>query len=159
MNMLPSSRNIFIVEDNEMYSMMLDYFLSKESNYRFYSFKSGEECLENLHLKPYIVILDYGLPGLNGYETLLEIKKRNSRIHVVVLTSNDDCAIASKILKAGANDYILKEGAGEAQIIEKIETLIVQDELKKGSTLKEKLFYLIIAVTLLTLGLLWYEEI
>lgn len=154
--MLPASKNIFIVEDNEIYSMMLDYFLTKNSVYKFHSFNSGEECLKNLHLNPYIIILDYGLPGINGYETLLEIKKRNNGVHVVVLTTSDDCEIAAKFLKAGADDYILKEGAGEAQIIERIETLIAEDEIAKSRTNKEKLFYFILILTLLTLGIIWY---
>ncbi len=37
-------KQIFIVEDDEIFSMMLDYILSKDSVYQFVSFKSGEEC-------------------------------------------------------------------------------------------------------------------
>nr|MBA3705929.1 response regulator [Bacteroidota bacterium] len=65
---------IFIVEDNDMYSLMLDYMLSKESAYRFMSFRTGEECIANLSLHPNLIILDYGLPGINGLETFKEIR-------------------------------------------------------------------------------------
>lgn len=150
------SRNIFIVEDNEVYSMMLDYLLSKNSVFRFFCFPTGEECLRNLHLHPYMVILDYGLPGLNGYETMLAIKKKDPGVHVVVLTTNEDYELAAKFFKAGADDYILKEGAGEAQIMEKIETYIAEDEIAKSKTFKEKLFYFILILTMLTLGIIWY---
>ncbi|MBA3285535.1 MAG: response regulator [Nitrosopumilus sp.] len=57
---------VFIVEDNEMYSIMLDYILTKESTHRFMRFNSGEKCIENLHLEPDIILLDYGLPGMDG---------------------------------------------------------------------------------------------
>lgn len=154
--MLPVSKNIFIVEDNEVYSMMLDYFLSQENTFKFFSFRSGEECLENLHLKPDLIILDYGLPGLNGYDTFLELKKRTSDVRIVVLTSNDDIEVAAKFLKGGADDYILKEGAGEAQIIEKIETFIAEQEIAKSKSYNKKLFYFILIITLLTLGIIWY---
>lgn len=124
--------HIFIVEDNEIYSMMLDYILSKDSVYKFSSFKSGEECLQNLSQNPDVIILDYALPGMNGYDTLLEIKKYNPAIHVLMLTNNKDMKLALKLLQAGADDYILKQGHGEKQIIDKIEALLVEDEIREN---------------------------
>src|ERR1700756_1693269 len=114
---LTKPKHIFIVEDNEIYSMMLDYILSKDSIYEFVHFVSGEECLANLHLNPDIIILDYGLPGMNVYETLLEIKKYNSNIHVVFLSNNEDEKLKRKLLKAGADYYVLKQGHGEKEIV------------------------------------------
>jgi DNA-binding NarL/FixJ family response regulator len=132
-------KHIFIVEDNEIYAMMLDYILSKDSIYQFVSFKTGEECIENLYLNPDVIILDYGLPGMNGYETLLEIKKHNPDIHVVMLTSNSDKHMMDTILKAGADDYVLKQGHGETQIIEKIEAILAKDELEKAHPNENKI--------------------
>jgi len=43
---------IFVVDDNEMQSMMMDYVLSKEKPYKVVRFKSGEECLANLNRNP-----------------------------------------------------------------------------------------------------------
>src|ERR1043165_8257364 len=103
---MKKSKQIFIVEDNEIFSMMLDYILSKDSIYNFVSFKTGEECLANLYMEPDIIILDYGLPGINGYQVLTEIKKRNPSTHVIVLSSNRDRSLAAKMLSAGADDYI-----------------------------------------------------
>lgn len=103
---------------------MLDYILSKDSVYQFVSFTSGEECIKNLYLNPDIIILDYGLPGINGYETLLKIKAYNSKIHVIVLSNQTDPELAPKLLEAGADDFVLKQGHGEAQIIEKKEMLL-----------------------------------
>ena len=86
----------FIVEDNEMFSTMLDYTLSNDSNSmcRFVSYKSGEECIHNLYMNPIMVILDYGLPGMDGLKTLKVIKKYNPDISVVILTSKNDANIA-----------------------------------------------------------------
>ena len=121
-------KQIFIVDDNDIYSMMLGYILSKDSIYKFVNFKSGRECIENLHLNPEIIILDYEMSGLNGYDTLLEIKKHNSRIHVVILTINDDEKLKEKLLMAGADYFVLKQGHGETQIIEKIEDILYKQE-------------------------------
>ena len=147
------AKQIFIVDDNEIYSMMLDYILSKNSIYKFVSFKSGEECIENLYLNPAIVILDYGLPGINGYETLLKIKKYNSKIHVVILTSHEDETLKKKLLAADADDVVLKQGRGETQIIEKIEEILNEDKTEgsnyRGAT--KVAMYCILIALLLTL--------
>lgn len=100
---------IFIVEDNEMYSTMLDYILSKENTHQFIRFSSGEKCMENIYLNPDVVILDYGLPGMDGLETLFNIKKYNTAIPVIILTGNKNLSIAKKLLDSGAFDYIYKE--------------------------------------------------
>ena len=155
---LQKPKYIFIVDDNEIYSMMLDYILSKNSIYKFISFKSGEECIENLYLNPEIIILDYEMQGLSGYETLLEIKKQNSNVHVVILTSHDDEKLKEKLLGAGADDFILKQGRGETQIIEKIETILSGEESKMHNEwrAKNKILYLVLIVILLALGIFYY---
>lgn len=154
-------KHIFIVEDNEIYSMMLGYILSKNSIYKFVSFKSGEECIKNLYLNPEIIILDYGLPGINGYETLLRIKRENPKIHVVILTSNEDDKLKEELLKGGADDLVLKKGRGEIQIIEKIESILNEDALENRNEwgIKNKALYLILIVLLITLGMVYYIKI
>lgn len=158
-------KHIFIVEDNELYSMLLDYILSQDSVYQFVSFKSGEECLENLYLSPDVIILDYGLPGINGYETLLEIKKRNPDVHVVMLSNNTDFELREKLLLAGADDFIYKQGHGERQIIDKIENIFKNDLLKKTKGMKVSSFVhfvpmvcFILIITLLSFWLAYSSE-
>jgi DNA-binding NarL/FixJ family response regulator len=150
---MKSSKQIFIVEDNEIFSMMLDYILSKDSIYDFVNFKSGEECLANMHMKPDIVILDYGLPGISGYETLLGIKKVCPDTHVIILSSNKDRALAAKLLSVGADDYILKQGHGETQLINRIETILAEKKAEapllpmSGLSVERWVVFILIVVT------------
>lgn len=139
--------------------MMLDYILSKNSTYKFISFKSGNECLQNLYLNPEVIILDYEMPGLNGYETLLEIKKQNPNIHVVFLTSKEEPQLQEKLLAAGADDYVLKQGQGETKLIEKIENILKNrsGEPVKQSGFKNKVLYLILIAILLIIGICYYN--
>jgi DNA-binding NarL/FixJ family response regulator len=150
---------IFIVEDNEMYSVMLDYILSEDHNYRFVRFSSGEDCIRNLHLNPDIIILDHGLPGMNGYETLLNIKTIKPDAHVITLTDNADHILGVKLKAAGADDHILKQGHGEKQVIERIEKIIGETEKRNFEEQEEmkwvrmkKLAVLVGVMVLVTLG-------
>ncbi len=129
----------FIVEDNEMFSTMLDYTLSNDSNSmcRFVSYKSGEECIHNLYMNPIVVILDYGLPGMNGLKTLKVIKKYNSDISVVILTSKNDASLARNVFNAGAEHYLVKQKSTVPQIT-KIINVILNDGIDKRSMEKCK---------------------
>jgi DNA-binding NarL/FixJ family response regulator len=155
--------HVFIVEDNEIYSMMLDYVLSKDSVFKFSSYKSGEECLQNLRQNPRVVILDYNLPGKNGLDVLKEIKQYNPGIHVLMLTNNQDMKLALRLLQEGADDYILKQGHGEKQIIEKVENLLAADQARqeelwreRNRTLYKKLAYGIAIASVLVAGILFF---
>lgn len=53
---------IFIVEDDAMMVTLMRQTLSKNPNYEIQHFESAEDCLNNLHLNPDIVTIDYHLP-------------------------------------------------------------------------------------------------
>lgn len=157
-------KHIFIVEDNEIYAMLLDYILSKDSIYQFVRFKSGEECLANLYLNPDVIILDYGLPGINGYDTLFQIKKHNPKIHVVILTVSNDANLAAELLKAGADDFILKEDHGEGKIVRKIDEILTRDEIEKNKlwglknrSFIQRMLYFMLVVILITIVFFFYS--
>jgi CheY-like chemotaxis protein len=54
------------------------------------------------------VFLDYNMPGLNGVETLSEIKRQYPRVQVVLMTSTDDDAVAKRARAAGAAAFLRK---------------------------------------------------
>jgi len=54
------------------------------------------------------VILDYNMPGLNGVETLLEIKRQHPRVKVALMTSTQDEALAERARAAGAVAFLKK---------------------------------------------------
>jgi CheY-like chemotaxis protein len=55
-----------------------------------------------------LAFLDYNMPGLNGVETLAEIKRGNPRIAVVIMTSTPDEALADRARAAGAAAFLKK---------------------------------------------------
>jgi CheY-like chemotaxis protein len=55
-----------------------------------------------------LVFLDYNMPGLNGFETLHEIKRENPKIAVVMMTSTVDAAVAERAQNSGALAFLKK---------------------------------------------------
>ncbi len=59
-------------------------------------------------LKPDIVLLDIGMPLLNGLDAARAIRKTMPRIKLIFLTMESDCGIAAEALRVGASGYLLK---------------------------------------------------
>jgi DNA-binding NtrC family response regulator len=69
--------------------------------------KEGLEQLEkNQHIE--VVILDVKMPGMDGIETLKEIKKKHPLVEVVMLTGHATVESAIEGMKQGAYDYLMK---------------------------------------------------
>lgn len=57
---------------------------------------------------PDCILLDYSLPGMNGLDVLRAIRAEHPYLAVVMLTGQEDVAVAVNALKEGANDYLTK---------------------------------------------------
>jgi DNA-binding NarL/FixJ family response regulator len=64
-------------------------------------------------LQPDLVIVDLGLPLLNGIDASRELKKLVPRTRILVVTVNEDSAVAREALRHWASGYLLKKSAGE----------------------------------------------
>ncbi len=101
---------IFIVEDNFMYSYILEEMLKEHGNFKIASFTSGEKCIELLDSNPDLVILDYNLDdSMTGLDAFKVIHARKPKIPVIVLSSQTDIQVAADLLKLGVFDYIQKK--------------------------------------------------
>jgi two-component system KDP operon response regulator KdpE len=69
---------------------------------------NGKTGLELLAMSPDIVILDLGLPDVEGLDLLRSIRSRDERVPVVVLSSRGDEAGKVQALDLGADDYVTK---------------------------------------------------
>ncbi len=72
-----------------------------------------------LDVGPDVVLMDVGMPGLNGVEATRKIVDARPDIRVLVLTMYDDPPTVDRALRAGARGYVLK-GAGIDQLCEAI---------------------------------------
>jgi len=71
--------------------------------------KSGEEALDFLNRNSVdVVVLDVKMPGMDGIETLREIKKVNPLVEVIMLTGHASIEVAIEGMELGAFDYLMK---------------------------------------------------
>ena len=72
----------------------------------------GREAVEKaLELKPDVLILDIGMPTLNGLEATRQILKTNPHARVLILTLHDSDQVVREVLNAGARGFLLKSDA------------------------------------------------
>lgn len=71
---------------------------------------SGEDCLEKLKMNPDldVIVLDIKMPGLDGIETLQNIKRTSPLVEVLMLSGHATVESAIDGMKLGAFDFLLK---------------------------------------------------
>lgn len=123
---------LFVVDDDYMYCKAIENYFNGNSNYRIFSFNTGEKCMEHLPVfSPEIIILDYRLndvnpSAMNGLQVLQEIKKINAEIKIVMLSASESIEVATNSIKYGAYDYIVKNQSAFIRL-ENILEIIVKD--------------------------------
>ena len=104
-------KNILIVEDHELTRFGLKTaFEGVEFVGELLEAESAEKAIEIFNNTPIdIVIMDLGLPGMNGIEATKKIKSLNKDVKIIILTSHNDEKEVLNSLRAGANAYCSKE--------------------------------------------------
>ena len=95
----------------------------------------GEPVPASVKSDPYdLLILDIGLPGIDGFETLQRVREQGSALPVLVLTARD--AIEDRVhgLEIGADDYLVKPFA-LAELIARVKVLTRRHRARQGSEL------------------------
>jgi DNA-binding NarL/FixJ family response regulator len=75
--------------------------------------KDGREAVELAHtLKPDLILLDIGMPNLNGLEAARQILAASPEATILILTMQDSDHVVREVLRAGARGFLLKSDAG-----------------------------------------------
>jgi DNA-binding NarL/FixJ family response regulator len=74
----------------------------------------GQSLLKTAQqVKPEVIVVDIGMPLVNGFEAGLRLKQEMPDVKLVFLTMNDDQDLAAEAMRCGASGYLLKNSAGE----------------------------------------------
>ena len=99
---------LLLVEDDEMLADAMVGAL-RQANYAVDLADTGKRADQLLEQEAYdLVILDIGLPGIDGFEVLRRLRKRESPVPVLILTARDELADRVRGLDIGADDYLVK---------------------------------------------------
>jgi two-component system response regulator AtoC len=99
--------SIYIVDDEE--SIREGVAMALEEHYKIESFSTAEAAIGAIEANlPDLVLLDIGLPGMDGINALREIKGLCPDVIVIMITAYEDIAIVISAMKLGAYDYVVK---------------------------------------------------
>jgi adenylate cyclase len=117
---------ILLAEDDKLISNSLCDAL-KQNGFEAFPAYDGEEAVAKAkEIKPDLMLLDIMMPKLDGISVLWELKANpeTAQTPVVVLTNIGDVETISKIVEAGAVDYLLKSDQSVDDIIQKVKDVL-----------------------------------
>ena len=124
---------IFIIEDSVVYKDLIVGYLQSKGYKDLKTFKDGEECLKEMELKPDVIILDYSFSGINGLELMVKVREDSPETSFIFLSGQNDVELAVKIMKLGADDYIVKNEKAPYNLVKSIEHLLTETKKAKVS--------------------------
>jgi len=98
---------VLVVDDEPPIRKLLRMGLTTQG-YEILEAPNGKAVLELLSQGPALIILDLGLPDIQGHEMLRIVRGRNDTVPIVVLSSRDDEVGKVQALDLGADDYLTK---------------------------------------------------
>lgn len=116
---------LIIVEDDKDVREGLKYLLSLDSQIRVINvYRNAEKMIDDLEIIriPNIILMDIGLPKMDGIEATGIIKKQYPKISILMLTIFEEEDKILRAIRAGADGYILKNTKG-IDLVEQIKSL------------------------------------
>lgn len=116
--------NVLLVEDHELYRMGLSMLLEKADGIELVAEASdGLDGIKKAReFSPDVILMDIGLPNVDGIEATMRIKDFNPDVKILIFTSRDSEDDVFASFKAGADGYIMK-GATPEQTISAIKSV------------------------------------
>ena len=135
--------SIYIVDDEE--TIRDGVTLALEADYQVKAFATAESAIDAMKdAPPDLLLLDVGLPGMNGIEALGHMKALCPEVLIVMVTAYEDVNTVISAMKLGAYDYVVKPlhmDALEITVQNALESIRLKKEVRdlQGQYLKENL--------------------
>ena len=137
--------SIYIVDDEQ--TIREGITMALEADYQVEAFSEAETAIDAIKTNPPdLILLDIGLPGMDGIEALQKIKRAYPEILVIMISAYEDIKTVISAMKLGAYDYVVKpihmDGL-EITIRKALETIRLRKEVQdlQEDYLKENLPY------------------
>lgn len=107
---LKNSSTITLIDDDlDLLDLLSTFF--KQRGYKVFAFSNAEEALieiENKRSEPDVVISDLKLPVMSGLDFIKRIRRSNSSLPIILMTSEGSVETAVEAIESGAYDFVLK---------------------------------------------------
>lgn len=123
---------ILYVEDNPDDQLILKRSLKEKmpSSFDLMTVDTGTKGLQKIEKENFdLLLLDYRLPDMTGIEFVQELKKRNIKTPIILLTGKGSENVAVEAMKLGVRDYIIKEDIGSQRLVESIKEILLKSSL------------------------------
>ncbi len=126
--------NILIVDDEEDFRVTLVKRLQKR-HLQVFGAESGQKALTLMEAMVFdVVVLDVKMPGMDGIETIREMKKKNPLTEVILLTGHASMESGIEGMKLGAFDYLMKP-VNIDELLEKIRQAYERKQIQEQERL------------------------
>jgi len=117
---------IFFVDDDKMMLNLMEYTFKCRAGFEVKSYFNGQDCINDLHLNPQLIVLDYYLGSdiehaMTGLDVLKKINAKNENIPVIILSREKDKETIAAFIKEGAMKYVIKDDFFIDTLIDTIE--------------------------------------
>jgi len=150
---------VFIIEDSLVYKDLIVGYLQSKNYTNLKTFKNGEECLKSMNQYPDVIILDYSFSGINGLELMVKAREESPDTSFIFLSGQNDVELAVKIMKLGADDYIVKNEKAPYNLVKSIEHLMTETKrakVNKGFKIGVIGFFVVLFVIIMTIILMTF---
>ncbi|HLP13901.1 MAG TPA: response regulator transcription factor [Flavobacteriales bacterium] len=122
-----STIKILVVDDHSIFTDGMQALLATVEGFEIAgAANNADEAIQKaMMLKPDVMLMDIQMPGKNGIEATIEIKRNNQDIKIIALSSANETLYIKKMLEAGASGYVLKN-------IDKDELVLVIKKVHAG---------------------------
>ena len=107
------SIRVLLVDDNNLFRQGLSALISANDEFSVIGdLRGGKEAVQaSLNDNPDVVVMDIMLSGVNGLETVTQIKRRQPQVKIVMLTAFNTEDYVREALRVGADGYVLKDAS------------------------------------------------
>lgn len=123
--------NLLVVDDNAGIRRLL-YELLTQEGYRVQTAENGMECLIKVQENEFdLVILDAKMPGISGLETVIELKKGNPDLPIIMITAYSEMPVINAALDNGLIEHYLAKPF-DLNEVRSLVTTIVKRRISKN---------------------------
>lgn len=138
---LKTNSTITLIDDDlDLLDLLSSFF--KQRGYKVFAFSNAEEALieiENKRVEPDVVISDLKLPVMSGMDFIRRIRRSNSSLPIILMTSEGSVETAVEAIEAGAYDFVLKP-LHIPQLLISVQRALFLNEVQQENTNLKSLF-------------------